>query len=487
MEIQKVIDLINSHPERAKNALENVYRGKVFIVTSYGRIDGYFKTRRGAEGYIKKQSRVSWYDDYSQSMVNAGTGLEVVEIAVNEIKDYKTDKQMWWNWFFEWLSHPHWADNIVKHAKHYGVSEELLAWIEETAKEVKETGGLTHLEEETTEVTEKEAEQVIEQQTTEQNKAQEANNSITVSLNEQFQGVEIRFTEKPAQEVIEQLKANGFKWSKRGFWYAKQSEQTLAFANSLTGETVNYRTPKAEQTTQQAYVYPEIDIDDLEQYTVSDELQRRLHSSEMFPIDYKKDCRLTFQNFQNEALKVLSQTDDPRIIYQIKKYLQSFKRRYYEQYLKILNHKANNPSWVVTGRGGLNIRRYNKMQDRYDKYLGESVKLFKEFKRKMQDFKWQIQKQKEQQVKRFIEQELSRTDSNLAFTTETREITLNGHTEKVRSYVHGDYLICRTWGTFRIFKSGKHIHAMKTTERLDDAKKYVAFLLSQDKKKLITV
>lgn len=328
--------------------------------------------------------------------------------------------------------------------------------------------------------------ETIEQEQTDE---QPVNNAITVTLNRELQGIEIRFTEKPAQEIIEQLKMNGFRWSKvKKVWYAKQSERTLVFAKSLTGQTFNNSDAITKQVQeQQTYSYPEIDIDDLEKYTVSDELQRRLHSASLFEVDYKKDCAITFQQFQNEALEVLSLTDDPKMIYYIKKYLQSFKKRYYEQYLKILNHRASNPSWAATGRGGLNVSRYNKMQDRYDKYLGEAVKLSEEFKKKMRDFKWQIERDIEQQVKQYIENELNKTENSLEFRTESREVNVGNYKEKVRAYVHGDYVIAKSWGCFRIWKNGKEVHNMKTTERLDDAKHYVAYLVEQDKKELITV
>lgn len=148
MNLQEVVTLINSHPERAKNALENVFRDKVFVTVSYNRIDGYFKTRKGAEGYINKQQRVSWYDDYSHKMVTAGAGLEVVEVSADQIKDIKTDKTMWFNWLLDCLSVPHFSDNVVYAAKRYGVSVELLSLIEESAKEVKEHQSLTSWKEE---------------------------------------------------------------------------------------------------------------------------------------------------------------------------------------------------------------------------------------------------------------------------------------------------------------------------------------------------
>ncbi|MFF2834293.1 methyltransferase, partial [Cellulosimicrobium cellulans] len=129
------------------------------------------------------------------------------------------------------------------------------------------------------------------------------------------------------------------------------------------------------ESIQEPIVYPEIEINDLDQYAVSDDLQNRLHSASMFQVDYKRDCKVTFESIQNEALEVLSLTDNDRIKHNIKKYLQSFKKRYYEMYLKMLNHRANNPGWMVTGRGGINVRRYNKKQEQYANMINRASEM----------------------------------------------------------------------------------------------------------------
>lgn len=57
---------------------------------------------------------------------------------------------------------------------------------------------------------------------------------VTVTENEEHDGVEIRFPAKPATEVLDSLKARGFRWSKfSACWYRKRSPETLAFAQSF--------------------------------------------------------------------------------------------------------------------------------------------------------------------------------------------------------------------------------------------------------------
>lgn len=65
--------------------------------------------------------------------------------------------------------------------------------------------------------------------------------NVNIVMNSEKNGIEIRFGGKPAAEIIESLKANGFRWSgKQKMWYAKQTEETIAFANSLNnGEPIS--------------------------------------------------------------------------------------------------------------------------------------------------------------------------------------------------------------------------------------------------------
>ena len=65
----------------------------------------------------------------------------------------------------------------------------------------------------------------------------------TYTLNNAFNGIEITFGGKPAENIREQLKAAGFRWhNKNKLWYARQSAERLALAEALASGTA----PKAE-------------------------------------------------------------------------------------------------------------------------------------------------------------------------------------------------------------------------------------------------
>lgn len=317
-----------------------------------------------------------------------------------------------------------------------------------------------------------------EKQPTEQPTQETQGATVTVKLNEELNGIELYFSDIPSVEIRDQLKSNGFRWSRKGFWYAKQSEKTLSLANSFNSSEAI----EATATNQEPTIYPEIDINDLEQYIVTDELQNRLHSASLFSVDYKKDCKETFEQIQNAAIEVLSLTDNPRIQHNIKKYLQSFKKRYYEMYLKLLTHKANNPGWAVTGRGGINVRRYNKMQDRYGNMLSKSSEMINEYENRLDKFKNEIRKEEQ----RAFEADLNKVTSNISgsaeFTTETKQLDYMGIKQKVRTYNYNGFIIAKTWGCYRVFKNGKEIDTnLKTTSKLDDAKHFVLYLDHKEK------
>ena len=55
-----------------------------------------------------------------------------------------------------------------------------------------------------------------------------------MSLNQELNGIELYFDQKPPQTIIDNLKSNKFRWS--GFkkcWYAKQSEKIFQSCRSI--------------------------------------------------------------------------------------------------------------------------------------------------------------------------------------------------------------------------------------------------------------
>ena len=89
-------------------------------------------------------------------------------------------------------------------------------------------------------------------------KTQEQTESVgvkaTFTLNDEHNGIEIKFTEKPSTEVRAEMKALKFRWHQtKGLWYAKQSAETIALAEKICGVKAEVKKskkqvqPKAEE------------------------------------------------------------------------------------------------------------------------------------------------------------------------------------------------------------------------------------------------
>ena len=71
-----------------------------------------------------------------------------------------------------------------------------------------------------------------------------------VVINEEKQGIEVRFESKPSAETLESLKENGFCWSgKQKMWYAKQTDERMAFIGKLDSNFVENNAEKCAANT----------------------------------------------------------------------------------------------------------------------------------------------------------------------------------------------------------------------------------------------
>ena len=60
----------------------------------------------------------------------------------------------------------------------------------------------------------------------------------TFAINDQFNGIEISFEEKPSAEIREAMKNLGFRWhGVKKLWYAKKSDERMALALKLSGNS----------------------------------------------------------------------------------------------------------------------------------------------------------------------------------------------------------------------------------------------------------
>ena len=58
----------------------------------------------------------------------------------------------------------------------------------------------------------------------------------TISINEQLQGIELTFLEKPEESIREAMKIAGFRWHRmKKLWYAKNTPERMELAEKLSG------------------------------------------------------------------------------------------------------------------------------------------------------------------------------------------------------------------------------------------------------------
>jgi len=80
--------------------------------------------------------------------------------------------------------------------------------------------------------------------------------NVQMRLNTKFNGIELQFSEKPPQDILDQLGHNGhgFRWHFRNkYWFAKQTPERLAFARKLAGLEEEMPSPQEPKATYRYY------------------------------------------------------------------------------------------------------------------------------------------------------------------------------------------------------------------------------------------
>ena len=170
-----------------------------------------------------------------------------------------------------------------------------------------------------------------------------------------------------------------------------------------TNQIEEQATPKAKGVEPEAVTvenkYPKIDINDIEKYTIDKSISDRENNRAFFRSSYINHTE-ELQEYLLSTNKVVEGIiNNPlcteKIRYGACKYLQSFKEKYYKAYKDYLIVKGNTPSWMETGRGNLNSRRYSKAHDRVDKKLLKVTDLVEKFNNKMKSFRLELKGIKE--------------------------------------------------------------------------------------------
>lgn len=485
----EVLNRINTNPGYIIKGLDNMYHHKFFVAVD-GNMMNFFKTSRSANTYANKKNMTSWYDEYFQEM--RSPNYEVFEISENELLDVSGDYNFWSDYLRDNMSYIHNYGNgrmIQGYANKLIINADLLTIVTAAIEEIENDYTFTCFKVEE----EKEVEIIqttndtVEQQEGEVTETQISYN-VEVIYNTDKNGIELKFADKPSEEVRANLKANGFRWSKYNkVWYVKDTKEARDFVESYFNSSENSSNEVVE--TQDA-VYPEIDINDIDSYTVDSELSKRENDGHWVfrskERDHQTEIQATLQAMNDEVLEVLGDTKDAKIIYNAKRWLQGYKKRYYDWYMQKLRQDANNPSWAVTGRDGRNRNKDAKYQSAYDRLMAEYVhKLKPEYENKINSIKSQIRKAKKQEEGKALFEaiqqakpiELKRSKGLVNYHARSNESIFEGGTVEATIYTYGNYSIIKTWGSWRIYKDGIEISENKYAT-LDTARKILSLQVS---------
>lgn len=73
----------------------------------------------------------------------------------------------------------------------------------------------------------------------------------TMAINNELNGIELVFEARPAKEILESIKAAGFRWHNlKKLWYAKQTPERMALAEKLSGGTSPVAAPVVTAPTE---------------------------------------------------------------------------------------------------------------------------------------------------------------------------------------------------------------------------------------------
>ena len=241
---EQMLNKINSNPCEVQKVLSNMNKqGKTYMVVENGfYITGFRKTLKGAKSFAEK-SLIQWYDDYTQDMTHNTN--EVVEVSREELTDYSTDITAWYEFL---LNNPD-AVNYYTEAKYFfrvyvddlNPSEEIRSYLEEQYERMLK--GLTpNAPAADAPVEGEEAEVEVEEENEEA--VEEKAETFTVVENQEKNGLEIYFKEKPSAATIQELKDHKFRWHRaKACWYAKATPEAKDFIETLYDEEIELEEP----------------------------------------------------------------------------------------------------------------------------------------------------------------------------------------------------------------------------------------------------
>lgn len=325
----------------------------------------------------------------------------------------------------------------------------------------------------------------------------EKNINVTVKFNEDKNGIELYFDSKPNAELLEKIKSNGFRWSKyQKMWYAKDNQERRSFLIDLgllqaenVEEKEEIKTSLPSETVEKIEL---LEIDDIKQYTISEELSKRENECHWIFRTKERNHTQELQNYllscKENLIEILKDTDNIIIKNKAIRYLNSHMKKYHNLFTRMIRNRAEMPSVAVAGAGGYNFRKSKKINNRYGNLLKEYTCLTDEFKSKLRDIKHNIRKEKDNKtIEKINEYKAVYSDLKLNKTivkynpSAVDNIFVGANTE-VNTYEYKGYYILKNWGSFKIYDSNGNMLYIEnipcSCATLKDCKLFLSYIIN---------
>lgn len=202
--------------------------------------------------------------------------------------------------------------------------------------------------------------------------------------------------------------------------------------------------------------------------------------------DHQREILNYLTNYQEEFKEVLEKIEDVRLINKYSRWLNSFKKKYYNNYYNRLKNDANNPSWTTTGRDGRNANKDKKHMTRNDNLMRELISLESEYKKNLSSLKGKLKKIEREKFNNAVESnsveyEFKRVkkEYNLSAINDYFKFPTGSYNAYEGSNGQEKVYIIKSWGAWCVVDSKGMEFKNSRSATVAEAKKKANYYLNQ--------
>lgn len=295
-----------------------------------------------------------------------------------------------------------------------------------------------------------------------------------------------RFSKEEFKIVLEQIKNIGGYYSKfkKGFIFKDDPTEKIS--------SVGLQENQVDNMNRELEEIENIDIENIneENFPIDKSISKRENDGHWVfrtkERSHQQEIINCLTNYQEEFKKVLGIIEDVRIINKYSRWLNSFKKKYYNNYYSRLKNDANNPSWAVTGRAGRNSNKDRKHMTRHDNLMRELISLEDEYREKLSSLKGEIKRIEREKFNSNVEN----NNMEYEFKRVKKEYDLSAVNDYFK-FPTGSYnayegsngqetvYIIKSWGAWCVVNSDGMEFKDSRSKTIADAKKKANYYLSQ--------